>query len=164
MLGVRRFLRQIVFLKPDALVVADEVETDQPRSLELRFHPQFPSVTEKPGVYVSKGRKSVLRVETFPTDGVQVTADYMPAKTMLTPAKAEGLDKLEDPNTLYTILVKTEKAHWRNIVVLSWSAAGNEPLRIRSEMRGSDLVFHAPKYDVHLKWDGSRPELLSASK
>jgi hypothetical protein len=161
-LGLRRFVRQIVFLKPDVVIVADDVETDRPRSVELRFHPQFPSVADGAGAFLSRGRTSVLRVEPFPSDNVQVTAAYMPAKTMLTPARAEGLDKLEDPNQLYTIQLKTEKASWRSGVALSWSAAGKEPAKVRLETKGNVWIFHAGSRSILLKWDGSAAQMVAA--
>ena len=39
-LGLRRYVRHLFFLKPDVLIVCDDILLDQPHSLELRFHPE----------------------------------------------------------------------------------------------------------------------------
>src|SRR5262249_4090097 len=71
-LGLQRFVRQLVFLKPDVLIVADDVQTSQPRALELRFHPQFPAAADGQGGFLAKGEKSKLRIQPFAADGVEV--------------------------------------------------------------------------------------------
>jgi len=124
--------------------------------VELRFHPQVAGVAESGG-YLSRGRKAVLRVEELTTGDAEVTAGDMAAKDMLRPAKAVGLDKLEDPHKLYTIKLESKKPEWRNAVALSWSAAGREPARVRLEKKGDEWIFHAGTRAVALKWDGSVP-------
>jgi hypothetical protein len=158
-LGLRRFVRQIVFVKPDIAIVADDVETDDAEDVELRFHPQFAAEPDGGGVYVSKGKTSVLRFQTFAADGVEVHAAPMPARTMLTPAKVEGLDKLEDPNKLYTIQLKTQRTHWRNVAVLSWSPRDREPLHVDARADEKGWTFHAGGREIRVKWDGTMPEM-----
>jgi hypothetical protein len=160
-LGLRRFVRQIVFLKPDILIVADDIETDQPRTLELRFHPQFPAAADGPDGYIARGQKSRLRVQPYPSDNVEVKADYFPAKDMLTPAKGEGLDKLEDPLKLFTIQVKTHSASWRNAVALSWSAANREPARVALAREADGWTFRSGNRAVRITWDGQAPKMSS---
>lgn len=161
--GLRRFVRQMVFLKPDVLIVADDVRTDGPHDLELRFHPQIPSTPDGFGGYISKGTKAVLRVTPFPSAGVDVAGSMMPARQMLPPAISRGLDKLEiDPHKLYTIDLKTRQDHWRNAVALSWSAAGKEPKRVSLEAQGETLVFRTAGHFIRIKYDGSAPEVAAA--
>jgi hypothetical protein len=158
--GLRHFVRQMVFLKPDVLIVADEVETDGSHDIELRFHPQIPATPDGAGGYVSRGAKAVLRVMPFPSAGVEVTSGMMPARQLLPPAIQRGLDKLEiDPHQLYTIDLKTKQNHWRNAVALSWAATGEEPRMVSLESQGETLVFRTADKSVRLKWDGSSPEV-----
>ena len=67
-LGLRRHLRHLVFLKPDVLLVCDEVRTDKPRRLELRFHPESRQAERDGKAFVMRGAKSILRLE--PLGGV----------------------------------------------------------------------------------------------
>lgn len=161
--GLRRFVRQMVFLKPDVLIVADDVQTDGPHDLELRFHPQIPSTPDGSGGYLSRGAKAVLRVTPFPSTGVEVTTGMMPARQLLPPALQRGFDKLEiDPHKLYTIDLKTKQDHWRNAVALSWTMAGEEPTRVSLQSEGEALVFRTAGRSVRLKWDGSAPQVSAA--
>ncbi len=47
--GLRRFVRHLVFLKPDVLIVADDIEMNHDAALELRFHPERPMRREANG-------------------------------------------------------------------------------------------------------------------
>ncbi len=58
--GLRRYLRHLVFLKPDVLLVCDEVVTDKPRRLELRFHPETQTASRDGSAFVMRGGKSIL--------------------------------------------------------------------------------------------------------
>lgn len=159
--GVRRFVRQLIFLKPNVLIVADDVEADHPRSLELRFHPQFRAEDGKNGSYVSRGKKAALRLTPLTREDVQVVADYLPAKELLTPAKNEGVDKLEDdPNKLFTIQLKTQQRSWRDAVALSWSPADQDPAEVTLEKRKDGWLFRTGTTSVLVKWDGSAPEMV----
>jgi hypothetical protein len=159
--GLRKFVRQFIFLKPNVLIVTDDVEADQPRSLELRFHPQFRVEARRNGAYVSRGKTAVLRLAPLTTENVQLLADYLPAKELLTPAIGEGLDKLEDyPNKLFTIQLKTQQQTWRNAVALSWSPASEDPAEVTLEKRKDGWLFRTGKRSVLVKWDGSAPEMI----
>jgi hypothetical protein len=39
-LGVRRYVRHLLFVKPDVLIVVDDITRDKSGDLELRFHPE----------------------------------------------------------------------------------------------------------------------------
>ena len=45
-LGLQQFVRHLVFLKPDVLIVADEIRTKRESELELRFHPETALVAQ----------------------------------------------------------------------------------------------------------------------
>jgi len=159
--GLRKFVRRFIFLKPNVLIVADDIEADQARSLELRFHPQFRAEAAPDGAYISRGKTSVLRVAPLTSENVRFVADYLPAKGLLTPAKNEGLDKLEDyPDKLFTIQLKTQQKQWRNAVALSWAPAGQVPAQVTLRKRGDGWLFRAGNRSVLMKWDGADPELI----
>ena len=159
--GLRKYVRQFIFLKPNVLIVADDLETDRPHSLELRFHPQFRATPGSDGSYISRGKTSVLRTTPLTTDAVQVVADYLPAKGYLTPALNEGIEKREDyPDKLFTIQLKSQQPKWRNAVAMSWSPAGQEPVEVTLEKRKDGWLFRVGAKSVLVKWDGSAPEMV----
>ena len=157
-LGLSRFVRRMVYLKPNILIVADDIVTDRPRSLELRFHPQLPATKDPSGDYLSLGQKAALRLVPFTTDGVEVVAADMPARDLLRPALAEGLDKLErDPRKLFTLQFKTESAAWRNAVALTWTKADVQPPKVTLEKMPTAWVFRTGNQTVTIHWDKSPP-------
>jgi hypothetical protein len=155
--GLRKFVRQMVFVKPNVLIVADDVEVDGNHTSELRFHPQFPAVADSGGAFISRGKKATLRIQPFTGGGnVQVAAEYLPSKDFLTPAKVEGYDKLEDALKMFTVQLKTNQQNWHNVTAFSWAPAGQEPVHITMDPDG---VLHAGAKTVRVKWDDGQPEV-----
>lgn len=77
--GLKRFVRRLYFLKPDVLIVLDDIEVDAPRRLELRFHPEYPCEKGKDGSFLARGPKALLRIELFAQDAVEATAGEVAA-------------------------------------------------------------------------------------
>ena len=78
--GLRRFERRLYFLKPDALVVVDDVEARAGAALELRFHPEFRGTLQDDGTVVCRGQRAVLRIAPLTPEGARITAEELPAK------------------------------------------------------------------------------------
>ena len=141
-LGLRRFIRYVVFVKPDVLLVADDILLDKPLPLELRFHPE--QQAEHLGTaFVAKGTKAVLRIEPLSTDGVQVSGDSLPL-----PGR-QG----EKQSSLFAIRLATQRAAWRNAVALSWCPAGREPTRVALHAEARRWTFVVGKRKLVLDWD-----------
>lgn len=153
--GVRRFVRRFYFLKPDVLIVVDDIELNASRPLELRFHPEFPGTREADGAVVCRGRQTVLRIDPLTAGpGIEVTAGETPAKGMS-----------PKPLSMFAVRIATEKARWRNAVALTWAPAGKELPRVtvdryagsdnpRAHDSGAALwIFRAGARKVYLNWD-----------
>jgi hypothetical protein len=155
-LGLRQFTRRLYFLKPDVLIVVDEIELREPRGLELRFHPEYPAAKQEDGSFLCRGRKAVLRVEPLTIEEVQVTAEETPAKGMS-----------EKPLSLFAIRLTARKARWRNAVAFSWAPLEKPPARLTLERHGPGSpvsrsahdsgnalwIFRAGARKVFLNWD-----------
>jgi hypothetical protein len=122
---VKRFIRRVCFLKPSVLIVVDEVEADNPKNLELRFHPEYPFRPDSPGVYVARGKKAQLRAECFAAENVVVTAG---------PTQGRGRDG--NAMVLEALRLEVFASSWRNAVAFSWAPLDEEPPRVTLE--GSD--------------------------
>jgi hypothetical protein len=118
--GLRRFTRRLYFLKPDVLVVADDIATEKPRHLELRFHPEHPWGRDGNSALVARGRGAVLRMQLLTPEGVSLSL-----------GKAAGRDREGKEMMLEAARLETERAEWRNIVAFSWSRT--EPVRVTLE-------------------------------
>ena len=61
--GLKRLVRHLLFLKPDVLIVADEVELNSAGKLELLFHTEHPASIQADGSSGARGERSALRAE-----------------------------------------------------------------------------------------------------
>ena len=158
--GLRRFERRVIFLKPDIVIVVDDVETDRPRDLEMRFHTEN-AIEDRNGAFTARGEKAILRLEPLTKEGVEVSAGDLPCKDYLRPAKAMGLGRGPGSPTMHTLRLATRSAHWRIAVALSWSPVGAEPARISLEKSTDHWTFRMPGRIVEMTWDGVAPKLIS---
>jgi hypothetical protein len=147
--GLRRYVRHLFFLKPDVLIVADEIVTDQPRALELRFHPERPAARGEEGAFLARGEKSALRIEVLTPEGAEVTAEELPARSQ---GHRQG-------GLLPTIRVRAERQEWRNAVALSWSDAGSTPARVTMKAEGDRWTFAAKGQTITLDWREGRGDI-----
>jgi hypothetical protein len=140
-LGLKRFLRHLLFVKPNILIVADDIETAEDADLELRFHPEYEPVP-KGGAFLARGERAVLRIEPLATDGARVFAEP-------TLVPGEGPRK---PTRLPGVRLAVHRSRWRTAVGLSWSAIGTEPPQIALKMVGDQWVFSAGARTITLDW------------
>jgi hypothetical protein len=112
--GLRGYQRELVFIKPNVLVVIDRVATRTPRNLCIRFWPETTLTAQPGGFYSSKVNGVELRVDLLYTGGSQVSAAAEPVvernatKSTLRPA--------------FTLTNTTD--NWTSVVALSWSTSG----------------------------------------
>ena len=130
--GLVRFLRRAYFLKPDVLILVDEVELDAACALELRFHPEFPGSRLDDRAILCRGKRAALRIEPLTVDGVEVTAGELP-----------GRDRDGKLFTWFTVRLATTAAAWRNAVALSWCPMNRDPVRVTLERDGDVWIFRA---------------------
>ncbi len=141
-LGLKRFVRTLLFVKPAALIVLDDIAVERELPLELRFHPEDPS--EQTGsAFVSQGEHAALRLELLTTDGVRATAERLPL-----PGR-QGRSGGE----LFTIRLSTRRTEWRNAVALSWSPTDSKPTRITARSDSHGWTFQIG--DRTLAWDAN---------
>jgi len=138
-LGLKRYLRRLYFLKPDVLIVADDIETDAPRRLELRFHPEYPCEKREDGSFLARGPRASLRIELMTKDGVEATA-----------GEIDGRDRDGKPMPMHTVRMVATRSAWKNVVAFSWSANGAEPVRLTQERAGEEWVFRAGARSIGL--------------
>jgi hypothetical protein len=143
--GLKRYVRNLWFLKPDVLIVADDIETLEPRLLELRFHTESPCEKKKDGSFLARGPKASLRIESFTLDGVEATA-----------GEIDGRDRNGKPMPMHTVRMQGTRSTWKNIVAFSWSASGTEPVRLTSERAGEEWVFRAGERSIKLAATSAR--------
>ncbi|MDQ3815838.1 MAG: DUF4962 domain-containing protein, partial [Armatimonadota bacterium] len=140
--GLRRYQRHLLFLKPDVLIVLDDIALDAPRALELRFHPENREATKDGAAFVIKGKQAVLRVEPLTLDGATASAEDV------TGQGRHG----ETGFSMFTVRLAANRAQWRNAVAFSWSKIDGAPTRVTMRSAGDVWTFAAGGRSVSFNW------------
>ena len=141
-LGLKRYVRHLLFVKPDVLLVADDVWMDKESPLELRFHTEQPA-SQQGNAFVAQGKRSVLRLEPLLTEGVRATSESLPL-----PGR-HGREGAGIP----TIRLETERARWRSAVALSWAGSGGEPAKVTLVPGERHAKFAVKDRTLVFDWD-----------
>jgi hypothetical protein len=139
--GLKRYVRHLLFLKPNIVIVADDIMLSSNRALELRFHPESTATKQADGAFIARGEKTVLRIEPLTLDKVEVSTGE---------EKAEGHN--EGASTLFSVRLQSKRNAWRNAVAISWSQEKSQPTRVRLTPMGQRWVFNCGAHDVTLDW------------
>ncbi|MEI7732857.1 MAG: DUF4962 domain-containing protein [Verrucomicrobiota bacterium] len=134
-LGLQRYVRHLLFVKPDVLIVADDITMDRPADLELRFHPEAKTAQREGNQFSLRGANVVLNFMPLTTESVNVTAEELGA------ADRHGAKS----DRQFTLRLATKQTHWRNAVALSWARTGEPLPQIQLERRGETWTFQVSR-------------------
>jgi Domain of unknown function (DUF4962)/Heparinase II/III-like protein len=141
-LGLKRYTRRLLFLKPDTLIVVDDIELAHSAPMELRFHPEAQEAAREGNAFLMRGKQSMLRLEPLTTGIILADAKQI---------AAEGREN-ERPFPMLTIQLRTERPRWRNAVALTWSAAGAVPAHVTLRATGDIWTFQVRGQRLELNW------------
>lgn len=148
--GLQRYARHLLFLKPDVLIVVDDLAARGEHALELRFFPESGPFQERDGAYWTQTARATLRVQALTPEGVTVTAGDLPMK-----GRSGGEDK-----PLPGLALHQQGAAWRNAVALSWGPATATPVAVTLEQTPTRWTFRAGDRAVQWDWATSQARLL----
>ncbi len=140
-LGLERFVRHLLFVKPDVLIVIDDIAVDKSRNLELRLHTEGDGCTPDNGAYLVTGRRAVLRVDLLTPDNVTVDTENVAVRG----SHARG-------KKLSTMRLTTRGTRWRNALALSWSPTGQEAKRVSLKSRKQTWTFTVADRKLIFDW------------
>jgi hypothetical protein len=142
--GLKRYVRRLLFLKPDVLIVVDDIATDGARDLELRFHPEQQTVQQQGNAFTMIGKGASLRLVALTPEGVTLSSRH--DETTGQHGKAGA--------PLFSICLNTRRDTWRNAVALSWALTGEEPPEVTLERREDRLwQFRVGNRTAVLNWE-----------
>ena len=140
--GLQSFVRHLLFVKPNVLIVVDDIEIKSTGELELRFIPEQQEAERDGNTLFIRGEHAVLRLEELNSEGVNLTAEKLVARSR------RGIEDL-----LFTVRLRTNRAKWRNAVALSWSKATEGPLKITLNEDEDTWRFNVDDRTVVLNWN-----------
>jgi len=151
-IGLKHYVRHLLFLKPDVLIVIDDISLDQESDLELRFHPEQDRVEQDGQAFTIQGEKTALRLELLTRDDVSISAEKV---------AGEGRHGGES-FSMFTVRVRAKRAQWRNAVALSWAVREGDVVKmplVSLEADGDVWKFSAPGRVVIFDWASGEAEL-----
>jgi hypothetical protein len=140
-LGLKRFVRHLLFVKPDVLLVLDDVLCESEREMELRFHPESAICETAGGSSVIVGQRTTFDMELLTPQGVTVRTERLAAKDAKT--KAEPV----------VIRYSRTGRQWRNAVALSWSGVQKKPRTVTMQTTGDTSKFLIDGKTITFDWE-----------
>ncbi len=127
---LKQYKRHLLFVKPDTLVVLDDIAVYEPKDLELRFFPEAQTFQDSTyGTYLFPGSNSLLRYTPLASDKAEV-------KIVPTPRIArEG----KNNDRLGIRILAPGQTAWRNLSAFTWSSKEKTPLEV-SLVENSQVV------------------------
>jgi hypothetical protein len=135
-LGLKRFVRHLLFVKPDLLLVLDDVVCDSLRGMELRFHPASAVCETVGGSSVIVGEQTVLLMELLTSEDVTIQTERSPSE--------------DGPVAL--CYSRTDR-QWRNAVALSWSGIQKKPREVMMQTAGDISTFFLDGRTITFDWE-----------
>jgi hypothetical protein len=159
--GLRRFVRHLLFLKPDVLIVVDDIALSSEHRLELRFVPEQQSGEQDGSVFTFKGKQAILRLDHLTSEDVTDQAVTIQAvlRTDTIPAVLRGKGKAPT-HPMNTVQMVKEGQEWRNAVALSWSRQGEKLVKIKMTKNKNVWTFSDGKRTISLNLDHGMAQVL----
>jgi Heparinase II/III-like protein/Domain of unknown function (DUF4962) len=131
--GIRSYQRELIFLKPDALVVVDDVAADGVHAFDIAYHPESLPVRQADGSFLAQGKQAVLRLDPLVTGEAGIGSDEQEMAKVHSSAQDASIHAVH-------LTRKTDV--WRSAVALTWAARGGpEPRKISLVDRAGTLVI-----------------------
>jgi hypothetical protein len=143
--GLQRFVRHLLFVKPDVLIVIDDIALDKSADLELRLHTESSDCKQDTGGYLVTGRQAILRVNLLTPDNVKTDAANLPARG----SHGRGAN-------LFTIRFTNHDSRWRNAVALSWAPIGATAKRLSLAKQEQPWTFAIGGRKLVFDWENGR--------
>ena len=144
-LGLKHFRRHLLFIKPDVLLVLDDVLCDQARDLELRFHPESDQRKRQGHRYLIDGADVTLRLELLTPKDVDMDAADFPLE------RRDG-----EQAELFTVRFLTHRKHWRNATALSWGPTDRQAKTVKLHEDGDFWRFTIDKKELIFDWQSGK--------
>ena len=144
--GLKSFVRHLLFVKPNVLIVADDIKVDQAKNFTLYFHPENKPILQPDKSYLMTGESAQLQMNLLTPKGIQTAIIEQKLNT----------SKNSVPN-LTAITLQKSALQWRNIVAFAWCKKGEKPTAITMKQRGDVSSFQIGDRFVELNWAVAPP-------
>ncbi|MHB9027931.1 MAG: DUF4962 domain-containing protein [Candidatus Latescibacterota bacterium] len=140
--GLKRFRRHLLFLKPDVLIVLDDIQLANNHDLELRFHPEQQTVERRGNTLIMNCEKSKFSFSVLTPTSAELSAEQLPL-----------IDRRFAKDEFLTIRLRHNGKIWRNAVAFSWSEKSSGPVPVSLQDDGNVWIFKAGSKTVRFDWE-----------
>ncbi|GBF77307.1 hypothetical protein PA598K_05850 [Paenibacillus sp. 598K] len=127
-LGLLRYHRHLLFVKPDVLLVVDEIEAKAGSELELRFFPEAQTWLAVEGGRLAAGKKSLLFIHPLGQEGTEDRYEAIEIPV--------NIDNDRQPRQVLRRMHR-QGGVWQSVVAFSWSEAPELPAYVEVRQHGS---------------------------
>jgi hypothetical protein len=138
--GLESYLRELIFIKPDVVVVVDRIKTKSEKKLTLRFHPEAMPLAQPDYSWLCSGQKSILRVESLYSNNAKASSETIVGKSR----------NSRPTKDLYCLRFDTNASQWLQITAFSWGKLGIEPQRVSLEKSGTSAFVRTQQTRVNI--------------
>lgn len=146
--GLEHFVRHLLFVKPNVLIVVDDIALNKNAGLELRLHTESSNCKQQDGGCVVEGNGVNLCIDLLTGGGVKINAANMPARG------SHGAN-----TKLFTIRFTKHAARWQNAIGLSWAPASKEARHVSLAKDEDIWTFSVADRKLVFDWESGRTTL-----
>ncbi len=143
-IGLKRFERHLVYVKPNVLLVFDDIRAEAGKELELRLHPEAAECEQDGDVFTVTGEQSVMRIESFHADSTSAE--------MIAGEDRGGGDEFEMLTIRLRHRVGNANAPWRSITAISWAPKGETPPEVTHRLVPGRSTVTVGDHEVSFTW------------
>jgi hypothetical protein len=133
--GLKRFVRHVFYLKPDVVIVLDDIEVNAAQRLELLFHTEHAPVPQPDGSYLAAGERAVLRATLLTGAAAEIRNETMAVRARHPESQRDRSSTL--------LRVSARGPRWRNAMAFSAAAAGSRPPSVTLRREGQLWIITA---------------------
>ena len=138
--GLTKYYRHILFIKPDILLVVDDIASTIPRNYELRFFPYSQNSVEQPdGSFYVQNTRSKLMAKSIYMDGGDFTAENV----VLYSGKANTTSTTPTISSEHLAFraIKKDAKELVSATAFTWSGNSSVPASVTGTRNGNNFVF-----------------------
>ena len=138
---VKKFRRHLLYLKPDVLIVVDDIELSEVHDMQLRFWPERTNMVKQGNGYYIPGLKANLKITPLTNDEVDISLEDSQLTTRYD-TQDRTCVKLEKNGTV-----------WRNATAITWSDAADVPKEVLCSQMGDVWNFDVAGQTISFRFD-----------
>ena len=143
--GLKKYIRHLLFIKPNTLIVLDDIASDSDDKYKLLFHCEADSskgAKQPDGSYLVSGEKALLLIHPLTLENVTSTGGPFSLH-----------DRHTDKTTSkFCLTLENQGREWRNAIAFTWSDGMKAPDTVSLVRNGNTWLFKVGENTYAFDW------------